>query len=89
MRADHPVGPRTAARRAIGATHEPQGGTMDRTIVTSLRHRLAEQTGEGVISTAIAVLIMAIIGGLMWVAFQGVFDSASGTISTEVEQIGN
>jgi hypothetical protein len=48
-----------------------------------------EEAGEGVISTAIAVLIMAIIGGLMWVAFQGVFDSASDTITTEVEQIGS
>jgi hypothetical protein len=54
------------------------------------RHpKLVEEAGEGVISTAIAVLIMAIIGGLMWVAFQGVFDSASDTITTEVEQIGS
>jgi hypothetical protein len=89
MRAGQPVGHRPDARRAIGAASDPQGGTMDRTIATSLQHRLADQTGEGVISTAIAVLIMAIIGGLMWVAFQGVFDSASDTISTEVEQIGN
>jgi len=50
---------------------------------------LADEAGEGVISTAIAVLIMAIIGGLMWVAFQAVFDSATDTITTEVEQIGS
>ncbi|MFU8839617.1 MAG: hypothetical protein ACNA8R_02715 [Nitriliruptoraceae bacterium] len=62
---------------------------MDRTTRTSLQQRLTEQQGEGVISTAIAVLIMAIIGGLMWVAFQGVFDSASDTITSEVEQIGS
>lgn len=50
--------------------------------------RLGSEAGEGVISTAIAVLIMAIIGGLMWVAFQAVFDTASDQITTEVEQIG-
>lgn len=62
---------------------------MDRTAGTSPRSYLSEEAGEGVISTAIAVLIMAIIGGLMWVAFQGVFTSASDTITTEVEQIGS
>ncbi len=48
-----------------------------------------EEGGEGVISTAIAVLIMAIIGGLMWVAFQGVFTSADERITSEVESIGS
>jgi len=47
-----------------------------------------DDAGEGVISTAIAVLIMAIIGGLMWVAFQGVFTSADDRITSEVESIG-
>lgn len=62
---------------------------MHRSVRQSRNARLAEEAGEGVISTAIAVLIMAIIGGLMWVAFQAVFDSASDTITTEVEQIGS
>ncbi len=48
-----------------------------------------EELGEGVISTAIAVLIMAIIGGLMWIAFQGVFTSADERITSEVESIGS
>ena len=48
-----------------------------------------EDAGEGVISTAIAVLIMAIIGGLMWIAFQGVFTSADDRITSEVESIGS
>jgi hypothetical protein len=62
---------------------------MHRFVRHTRNARLAEEAGEGVISTAIAVLIMAIIGGLMWVAFQAVFDSASDTITTEVEQIGS
>lgn len=55
------------------------------TRLARLRH---EDAGEGVISTAIAVLIMAIIGGLMWIAFQGVFTSADDRITSEVESIG-
>jgi hypothetical protein len=48
-----------------------------------------DEVGEGVISTAIAVLIMAIIGGLMWIAFQGVFTSADERITSEVDSIGS
>lgn len=55
----------------------------------SLRSRLRDQAGEGVISTAIAVLIMALIGLAMWVAFKTVFDDASAKISDNVEQIGS
>lgn len=54
-----------------------------------LRSRLVDQAGEGVISTAIAVLIMALIGLSMWVAFKTVFDDASTKISDNVEQIGS
>lgn len=51
-----------------------------------LRH---DQAGEGVISTAIAVLIMAIIGGAMWLAFNGVFETAETRITDEVNEIGS
>ncbi|MGI8758097.1 MAG: hypothetical protein ACR2K0_02195 [Acidimicrobiales bacterium] len=49
--------------------------------------RLADQRGEGVISTAIAVLIMALIGAAMWALFQTVFTDAGERIQTNVEQI--
>ena len=48
-----------------------------------------EQAGEGVISTAIAVLIMAFIGAAMWAAFNGVFNSASDDIRDQVAEIGS
>lgn len=54
-----------------------------------LRSRVCDEAGEGVISTAIAVLIMALIGLSMWVAFKAVFDDASTKISDNVEQIGS
>ena len=54
----------------------------------SVRERLDGEHGEGVISTAIAVLIMALIGLLMWVVFQRVFTNAGDKIETNVNQIG-
>ena len=62
-------------------------GTRTFTTLTSqLRY---EQAGEGVISTAIAVLIMAFIGAAMWAAFNGVFNSASDDIRDQVAEIGS
>lgn len=55
---------------------------------TSLRERLAEEVGEGVISTAIAVLIMALLGAAMWLAFRGIFDGATSRTGTAVDSIG-
>ncbi len=61
--------------------------SLGHTVGAKSRHRLAEQTGEGVISTAIAVLIMALIGAAMWAVFQTVFDDAGERIQDNVEQI--
>ncbi len=47
-----------------------------------------DDRGEGVISAAIAVLIMAFLGAAMWAAFSVLFDDASGKISNQVGQIG-
>lgn len=44
-----------------------------------------DERGEGVISTGIAVLIMALLGAAMWVAFSGVFSTASDSIEENVE----
>ena len=43
---------------------------------------------EGVISTAIAVLIIAFLGVGMWVGFKAIFDDAAANTKTQVEQIG-
>jgi hypothetical protein len=50
-------------------------------------HALDER-GEGVISAAIAVLIMAFLGAAMWFAFQAIFNDASERTSCNVAQIG-
>jgi hypothetical protein len=58
---------------------------------TSLGHRLEQQheeRGEGVISTAIAVLIVVGLGAAMWVAYKIIFDDATARTSTGISQIG-
>ena len=45
--------------------------------------------GEGVISTAIAVLIMAFLGAAMWVAFNTIWSNAEGDIKEQIEIIGS
>ncbi|HVM00802.1 MAG TPA: hypothetical protein VM324_16045 [Egibacteraceae bacterium] len=56
---------------------------------TTLAQRIArDEAGEGVISTAIAVLIMAGLGLLMWLAFERIWGNAEGRIETNIEQIG-
>lgn len=46
------------------------------------------ERGEGVISAAIAVLIVASIGALAWAAFNGLFTSASTKATAKVNEIG-
>ena len=53
-----------------------------------VRDRVFDERGEGVISTAIAVLIMALIGLLMWTVFQRVFNDAGTRIESNVNDIG-
>lgn len=45
--------------------------------------------GEGVISAAIAVLVMAFLGLLMWQLFQGTFQDAADRVDDQVGQIGS
>lgn len=61
-----------------------------RAVLVHARHRLAtDDRGEGVISAAIVVLIMAFLGAAMWVAFNGIFSDASTKTSTQVGKIGS
>ena len=46
------------------------------------------ERGEGVISAAIAVLIMAFLGAAMWVAFKEMFHTTAQNTKNQVDQIG-
>ncbi len=46
------------------------------------------ERGEGVISAAIAVLIIASLGALMWVGFKALWENAEATTNSEIAKIG-
>jgi hypothetical protein len=46
------------------------------------------ERGEGVISAAIAVLIIASLGALMWVGFKALWENAEETTNSEIAKIG-
>ena len=50
--------------------------------------RVRDERGEGVISAAIAVLVMAFLGVGMWVAFNATFQQASTHVNQQVNCIG-
>ncbi len=60
---------------------QPDAATRRRTIHRSDR-------GEGVISTAIAVLVMAFLGAAMWVTFNSVWKDTSANTENQVKIIG-
>ena len=48
-----------------------------------------DDRGEGVISAAIAVLVMAFLGALMWVGFQSIWTNAEQQTNEQINQIGS
>lgn len=69
---------RVRSRRALA--HAPSARSGE---------RLHGDRGEGVISAAIAVLIMAFLGAAMWIGFQKMWKTTETTTNIKVEQIGN
>jgi hypothetical protein len=61
---------------------------LARRVARPARRLAGDQRGEGVISAAIAVLIMAFLGAAMWLAFKGMFTSTTARTNTQIEQIG-
>ncbi len=47
-----------------------------------------DERGEGVVSSAIAVLIFAALGALMWVGFKSIWGNASSQTSAQIDTIG-
>ncbi len=63
--------------------------TFERTRSHRIRARLRGDRGEGVISAAIAVLIMAFLGAAMWVGFQQMWHTTQTTTNDRITQIGS
>ncbi len=49
---------------------------------------ILDDSGEGVISAAIAVLIMAFLGVAMWLAFKATLNGATTNVDKQVTNIG-
>ena len=61
---------------------------LGRSAAARVRERVGDDRGEGVISTAIAVLIVAFLGAAMYVVFTQILDSSGSKASTQVNNIG-
>lgn len=61
---------------------------LARSATATLRSRVGGDRGEGVISTAIAVLIVAFLGAAMYVVFTQILESSGTKASTQVNNIG-
>ncbi|MDP9070680.1 MAG: hypothetical protein M3N68_05235 [Actinomycetota bacterium] len=58
------------------------------TVRATVRDRLVrDESGEGVISAAIAVLVMAFLGVLMWQLFKGTLTKANTNVNEQLDQI--
>ncbi len=60
-----------------------------KTIREHLRTALRDEAGEGVISTGIVILIMALLGAAMWVTFDQVMDTAGDKAEEQIDSINN
>lgn len=63
--------------------------TDEITMPENTRRRGVGDRGEGVISAAIAVLIMAFLGAAMWVGFQQMWKTTESTTNEKIMQIGS
>lgn len=61
---------------------------LRKTITWIVSHAMVSEAGEGVISAAIAVLIMAFLGVVMWLAFKTMLGHTMTTVSNVVSKIG-
>jgi uncharacterized protein HemX len=68
--------------------HEPETAVDADNSVTR-RPPCKGDRGEGVISAAIAVLIMAFLGAAMWIGFQQMWKTTEATTNDKITQIGS
>jgi hypothetical protein len=75
----------------LAATAEPAGpagAPPPSRRPTALTGRRRGERGEGVISTAIAVLIVALLGVALWTGFSAMVKGATDRTAEQLEQIG-
>lgn len=79
------------AMRTASQTFRTVTGVLPATARTPERTRrrwALDESGEGVISAAIAVLVMAFLGVAMWFAFSAMLTTTTNNISHTITKIG-
>lgn len=64
-------------------------GLAQHAIVTGIKDRLNDDRGEGVISMAIAILVIAALGVAMYAVFQGVGEAAGDKAEEAINNVGS
>ncbi len=62
--------------------------TADSLVAHVRRHLLQDERGEGPVSAAIVVMIMAFLGVALWIAFKAIMHQATTTVANQVSQLG-
>jgi len=57
-------------------------------VTRAVKQRMADDRGEGVISMAIAILIVAFLGVAMWTAFKGLAGDAADEAENQLKKVG-
>jgi uncharacterized protein HemX len=68
--------------------HHDRSGTPTGPTSEPRSPRRPDDRGEGVISAAIAVLVMAFLGALMWVGFQQMWETTQQQTNDQISRIG-
>jgi hypothetical protein len=63
--------------------------SAERAVLWVWRRTVRSELGEGVISAAIAVLIMAFLGVAMWIGFRGTLGTTQHNVDNQVTKIGS
>lgn len=63
-------------------------GIAEQAVLRSVRDRLSDDRGEGVISMAIAILVIAALGVAMYTVFQNVGEAAGDKATESINNIG-
>ncbi len=65
-----------------------QAYVWQRTVRVAVRERIVkDEAGEGVISAAIAILVMAFLGVLMWTLFKDTLTKANSNVNDQIDKI--
>lgn len=87
-------GPPAAGPGSAGASADPgrpaaSSVPMPPVAVPAVAGTRRDDRGEGVISTAIAVLILAFLGAAMWLGFKAMWSDTEQRVNDKVSEIGS